>query len=478
MTIPAVASRSSKCPRCATVLDRADEPCWKCGREADKSIESANSAQRSFKPYVHIETEFGKQLGKTLTQAFSEIDPGERPWCGIGAKVDLLTVSPRAVTVAVLPKVRDAKKGVIHVPQNWREPWQVEADHGQKHELEVNPATQAETALRDITHSLRSFLKTNEYEGFPLIRCLILFPDGLDLQGPKDFSIIDSDEVVRLSARTFRDLAQEIEQTSINGRFDSRSYRKWLESSILRSNDDSIFATWLDPAFDPPTIEPPKRQLWQRSRRRLDPEMAEEKKVASCDVTPNRPAQVTFTRRQLQLSTIAITIIIVALIGWRSYAPRATTSVVHPRPHGSVPRSDNPPAKTEVSQAIVQNVSVADDEKADSLPVSETAKQSELRDEPAAKQEAIDNNKTRARMDASENLELKRQKVERQVRNAIFLRAIEGVTVSVLEDTAYLEGHVETEAQRSAAEKAARSVPEIKQLRSSIQVRDSGASDS
>ena len=71
---------------------------------------------------------------------------------------------------------------------------------------------------------------------------------------------------------------------------------------------------------------------------------------------------------------------------------------------------------------------------------------------------------------AAEDSELKRQKIEFQINEAIRLRAISGVTVYFVPDTAHLKGRVDTASQKSAAEKAARSIRGVKEVRSSIEV--------
>ncbi|MGH7772379.1 MAG: AAA family ATPase, partial [Candidatus Binatia bacterium] len=76
--------------------------------------------------------------------------------------------------------------------------------------------------------------------------------------------------------------------------------------------------------------------------------------------------------------------------------------------------------------------------------------------------------KDRARTQVSGDLEIRRRKIELKINQAIRNRAIAGVEVSFMKGTAYLEGQVETENQKTAAEQAARSVPEVKEVRSSI----------
>jgi general secretion pathway protein A len=71
---------------------------------------------------------------------------------------------------------------------------------------------------------------------------------------------------------------------------------------------------------------------------------------------------------------------------------------------------------------------------------------------------------------ASNDAEGRRNKIEMQIAKAIQNRAIQGVQVSVINGTAFLDGRVETERQKSAAEQATRSVPDVKDIRNRIVV--------
>ena len=71
---------------------------------------------------------------------------------------------------------------------------------------------------------------------------------------------------------------------------------------------------------------------------------------------------------------------------------------------------------------------------------------------------------------ASNDAESRRNKIELQIAKAIQNRAIAGVQVSVIDGTAFLDGRVATERQKSAAEQATRSVPDVKDIRNRIVV--------
>ena len=80
----------------------------------------------------------------------------------------------------------------------------------------------------------------------------------------------------------------------------------------------------------------------------------------------------------------------------------------------------------------------------------------------------IKNAGRQARSQASGDGESRRKRIELQIVKAIQNRAIDGVQVSVIESTAFLDGRVATERQKSAAEQATRSVPDVKEIRNRI----------
>jgi len=75
-----------------------------------------------------------------------------------------------------------------------------------------------------------------------------------------------------------------------------------------------------------------------------------------------------------------------------------------------------------------------------------------------------------ARSLAFDDREIRRKKTELQIVKAIQNRAIDGVQVSVVEGTAFLDGRVATERQKSAAERATRSVSDVKEIQNRIEV--------
>jgi len=223
-----------------------------------------------------------------LAQAFSETDPHERPWCGIGVEVGLLAVSPTNLTVADIREVNKVQQALVHVPQNWREPWHVETLDGAKHQVIGNPCDRAERAISSIKHSLEPFLSSGEQPTFRFIKYLIIFSDGYTFEGPKEFFIIERDEVLTLQLRSFHDLTEMILAPTQQQRVDSKKCRAWVEDSILRKSDGSIPGTWLDPVFDKVEAEPAKKQRWRLHHPRHQEVLTEKQAVFSSEVCEPR----------------------------------------------------------------------------------------------------------------------------------------------------------------------------------------------
>jgi hypothetical protein len=432
-----------------------------------------------FKLYVGTNSASEKEIYETLIKAFSEVDSRARPWCGIKAKVDLLAVSPTNLTLAVIEKISGSEKGLVHVPQNWREPWQLEPVGSERRPIESNPCEQAERAVSVIKNSLRSFRKSNDDGLLPCIKCLIIFPDGYDFEGPKDFSVLDHDEVVTINLRNVRDLPKAILQPTQQERLDSRKYRKWIETGVLSSNDDSVLGTWLDPAFDPPDPEVPNK-FWCLSHPRHREVPAEEEELSSSDGPRATPLPRKFKGRQLKLAVTVITGILIGMVSWRLHdRVRPIPSASYSLPSVSSPRPEDVTKVSQVIQApMPQDKLSLQDDSGEAVPAPEPTKAGEVREPELTGEKSSERvKKPRSQTPPSEDSELKRKKIERQIHNAILLRAINGVTVHFAGETAYLDGRVETENQKSAAEKAARSIPGVEELRNSIQVNHVSSAD-
>lgn len=405
------------------------------------------------------------------------MDPRERPWCGIGVDAGLLAVSPRDVTVADFHEVKGIQQGVVHVPRNWRKPWYVETADGARHEIQGSPSEQAERSVSGIKQSLDSFRDASEPPAFPRIKYLIIFPDGYDFEGPKEFSILDREGVLTLTLRNLHNLPETILQATRDERLDCRKYRKWIEKGVLRKNDDSVIGTWLDPAFDKVEPESSRTPFWRLRQPANQETVAEDKEISSSDSSRTRLIQ-TQTRSKWSRSKVILSIItgiVIGTIGWRIYhAGKAATSVSRSRPRLTPPPPDKTKNTAQVIQAAMpqENPSLSENEKRDIVAAAKIRTPNEAREpELTGKNRSVESAKeTRDRTQDAEDAKLNRQKIELQIRHAIRLRAITSVTVNFRGDKAYLKGKVDTESQRSAAEKAARSVPGVKEVRNSIEI--------
>jgi hypothetical protein len=442
------------------------------GLSGEKAAIARDIAERPFRPYANITSPIQKELYERLAQAFSQMDTRERPWCGIGVDVGLLAVSPRDVTVADIREVKGFQQGVVCVSRNWREPWHVKTADGARHHIEQNPCEQAEWAISSLKQGFASFRSASDQSPFPCIKYLVIFPDGYQFEGPKEFSILDHDGVLKLTLRNIRDLPELILQATRHERLDSRKYRKWIESAVLRKNDDSITGTWLDPAFD--EAEPAKAPLWRLRHLRHKDALPEEQGLSLTDGSGTRSIQTKSNRNRSKLVLTVITGLVIGTVGWRLYhASKAVTSASSSSPSSSAPPPDSTTNAAQIVQAAMpqENPSLPESEEHDIVPAAEIRTQSEPQ-EPGAteKNQFVESAKNHRRNQDAQEPELKRQKMELQIDRAIRLRAITGVTVKFMEDKAYLKGQVDTESQKSAAEKAARSVPGVKQVSNSIKI--------
>jgi hypothetical protein len=467
------ASPARKCSVCGAILESNVAYCSKCTTGGGERTDPAGGIENGpFKPYANISSPIEKELYEMLAQAFSEMDPRERPWCRIGVDVGLLAVSPTDVTVADFHEVKGIQQGIVHVPRNWRKPWYVETANGARHAIQGSPSEQAERSVSSIKQSLDSFRDASDPPALPRIKYLIIFPDGYDFEGPKEFSILDREGVLTLTLRNLHNLPEAILQATRDERLDSRKYRKWIEKGVVRKNDDSIIGTWLDPAFDKVEPELSRTPFWRLRQPRDQGAVAGDKEIASSDSSRTRSIQTTYKWSRSKVILSVITGIVIGTVGWRIYhAGKAATSVSRSRPRLTPPPPDITRNTAQVIPAAMpqNNPSLSENEKRDIVAAAKIRTPSEAK-EPEQNQFVESTKKPRDRTQDAQDTELNRQKIELQIRHAIRLRAITGVTVNFRGDKAYLKGKVDTESQRSAAEKAARSVPGVKEVRNSIEI--------
>jgi hypothetical protein len=433
------------------------------------SGETPNTEKSLFRPYANIGFSIESNLYKILSHAFSGLDPRERPWCGLGLEVGLLAVSPTELTVADVKEVSGVKQAIVRVPQNWREPWYVDAADGTRHQLSDDPCDRAESSIAILKRSLDCLAGADDQPASCRVKYLIVFPDGYSFEGPKEYFIVERREVLTLQLRNLRDLPASILATTQKQRLDSRSCRSWIEGTILKKTDESILGTWLDPAFDQVESEPPKKERWWfHLRYKRMP--SEQQEVASADSVPMTPIRKTLEHRQVKLLGVVVTGMVLGIAGWRlSDANKLLTSISQSQsnPSVSASRPENsvnaPEAGEDASAGIAKH---------DPVAATEIRESGEFRE---AELKRPDKNLERTSKPAEqsqprEDADRKRRRLELEIDKAIRLRAISGVTVDFVGDTARLKGRVATENQKAAAEQAARGVPGVKNVRNFIAI--------
>jgi hypothetical protein len=237
----------------------------------------------------------------------------------------------------------------------------------------------------------------------------------------------------------------------------------------LKKTDESILGTWLDPAFDQVESEPPKKERWWfHLRYKRMP--SEQQEVASADSVPMTPIRKTLEHRQVKLLGVVVTGMVLGIAGWRlSDANKLLTSISQSQsnPSVSASRPENsvnaPEAGEDASAGIAKH---------DPVAATEIRESGEFRE---AELKRPDKNLERTSKPAEqsqprEDADRKRRRLELEIDKAIRLRAISGVTVDFVGDTARLKGRVATENQKAAAEQAARGVPGVKNVRNFIAI--------
>jgi hypothetical protein len=433
------ASPPKNCPTCGVVLE-SSAACRQCSKGEEKAADGdANVDKRPVKPYADLSAPNENDLCKMLSQAFSEKDPCERPWCGRSIEVGLLVVSPTNITLVDIREANGVNQAVVHVPQNWREAWYVETSGGVRHELADNPCDKAERAISNLRNSLRSFRNTDDRRSWPPVKYLIIYPDNYRFEGLMEFFMVEREELLTLQLKNMCDIAATILAPAQRQRLDSRKCRAWIEGTILKKSDDSIIGTWLDPSFDKVDSAAETERSWIRRFPKKAP--SEQQESSSTESSRRAPIHEKLDFFKSKLIGMVITALLVGIVGWRfSDAIKSETSDSYMPP--SIPKN---------SENAVEAAGIA---------------------MPQKISREIDHHSTLAAAEtrASKDSDLKVRKIKRQIEEAIRRRAISGVTVYFVRDTAHLKGRVATDSQKAAAEKAARRVQGVKNVRSSIEV--------
>ncbi|HWO43550.1 MAG TPA: BON domain-containing protein, partial [Candidatus Eisenbacteria bacterium] len=301
------------------------------------------------------------------------------------------------------------------------------------------------------------------------VRPLVIFPDGYDLTTVNDPDVATATPQPR--AINARALADELLRPIGAERLDAGLYREWIYSRVLnRQDEDSVALTWLDPSGDSITQRlqsfGDRKDRKEEDRWRMPP--PEMPRVA------REPARPPLSRKAggtiAKLAGISV-VLALSLFVARAFYDAETRSKDAVPPwagnEGAPPASQPPPGP--LSEALPERTPSPYDGIAGGLksapapkngdgtgPSSDTAR-------PTGNT-GQDSKPTAGATSAPET-------IERQIDRAIQARAVDGVVVAFVEETAYLSGAVLSEKQKAAAEQAARNVPGVKRVESSIQVK-------
>jgi hypothetical protein len=233
-----------------------------------------------------------------------------------------------------------------------------------------------------------------------------------------------------------------------------------IEGTIVEKIDDSILGTWLDPAFDQTATTPSKKERWWfHVRHKRMPR--EKQEVAAAENDPPIPIEKTVTQRQVKLLGVIVTGMVLGSVGWRLFdSNKAQSSLSPSKPLVSPARSESSVDKPQDGEDASPIIAKHD------RPSASDGKKS---DDPSEAKSRVSAGKVVQLPRPREDSHLKRRRLELEVDRAIRRRAIAGVTVHFAAGRAHLKGRVATEAQRAAAEKAARDVSGVEDVRSSIE---------
>jgi hypothetical protein len=481
---------SPQCPSCGNLTHQGNGFCGHCGTDLieveptkvsrngqneDNVASPASAEPMSARPIgeqmrSYFSSAFKKKITDDLAEAFASLDPRETPWFGLDLDADLVAVTPYGVTVVALVDSGAVENATVFKSLFPEGPWLLTTPDGTDLAID-NPIVNAQRAMRAFEDKLTAFFR-HRRETSQTIRVngLIVFPDGYDLkhanepytlaEGSAGLRVINADE-----------LAKELLEPG-QARLSPELGREWLYTSILPSrDDDSIALTWLDPNGE--TIS--KRVRTLTNRRRPDDYRAQPPRSSEVFTNPGA-ASVRRRPRFGMIAAVSLVVVVGSMALWDIYAPQEPLSQSFlarrvlgkngrtpelSRPNDPAPAKE--PQRSEVpgdrDLRALQNSQPSSD--GNGVPENKIA------DSKAA--EAVSQAEG-----SSPDLPVvtARQKtVEAQIDRAIHLRAVDGVYVVFVNDTAYLTGSVLSEKQKAAAEEAARKVPGVKRVQSSILVK-------
>jgi hypothetical protein len=481
------------CPSCGNPGEPRDGFCGKCGAdlkqqdsqeipnrgdaELDESAPTPEIAppvsQRTQAPAeVNDSSVFKKKINDDLTEAFASLDPYETPWFGMDLDGDLLALTPSGITVTETIDPGTVETGTIHQSTSFAGPWLLCMPDGTDLPIE-NPIERVKRAIRRVEDKLTRFFRDRNNPLQNRITGLVVFPDRYHLNMPNEHRTF-VEQRVKVRVINANELTKEMLRPVRAERLNPELCREWLATSVLHNpDDDSIALTWLDPigeTISAPEYTFPAHQAMNRQRKAPPPELP--KPLINQNGAPLRQKAGSAIAK-IAGSSLVIGLGLFAL--WQVYEPNqwvAESSLVRRVLGKNIPGLV--PADNKSLAANERRLREVPGERdsgnlTDVLAPTNGNRSANTIMTPGEAPAPVPVDKTVTQAPASTASSQKA--IESQIGRAINQRAVEGVLVSFVNETAYLTGAVLSEKQKVAAEEAARNVPGVKRVQSSISVK-------
>jgi hypothetical protein len=377
---------------------------------------------------------------------------------------DLLVVCPQAIIVAKIIDPRGIEKAFVLSSLDPLQSWLLTKPDGSDHPLE-NPVPKTLQAIRGIRTTFGPYLESRARVSDFRLKGLVVFPDQYEVSRVKQQVNYDTATTV-MRIINVRELPEEVLKPVQRQRINTERCREWLRATVLTGAENGFTAgTWLDPDAAE-SSERARATARQASivHQGTIPDMSQPS--AGAPRPPSSPRTGRIVTRIAGLSlALALPVLIVL---WQldrlpllipfGQSPAREDALVQ-----SVPLEQSQPRETTQPEG-------SNGPSRPSLAVSEHSP-TDLEKDPVKSHdiglaEAEGNGEDQAHL----STEVRRKAIEDRIDTAIRNRAVGGVKVSFVDDTAYLAGEVISHNQKAAAERAARAVPEVKRVRSSISV--------
>jgi hypothetical protein len=377
---------------------------------------------------------------------------------------DLLAVCPQAIVVARIIDPRGIDRAFVHSSLDPLQSWVLTKPGGSDHPLE-NPVPKTLQAIRGVRTTLGPYLDSRARVSDFRLKGLVVFPDEYEISRVKQQVNYDSATTV-MRIINVRELPEELLKPAQRQRINPERCREWLRATMLKGAENDFAAgTWLDPD----AAESSKRVraiAGQASvaQRGMMPGNLQPSAGATQSPSPPRTGRIVTRIAGLSLAlALPVLIALWQLDRLRPLIPFGESRAQEDAPVHSVPLEQSQPRETTQrkdsngssrSSAVVSEHSPAELER------------EAIESHGIGLTEAEGNVKDQSRL----SNEVRRKAIEDRIDTAIRNRAVGGVKVSFVDDTAYLAGEVISHNQKAAAERAARAIPEVKHVRSSISV--------